>query len=309
MNKSIRSDSSAALRTHLKTNLASLPEISTKVSLNSYIRYCHNLYCGAKNAYNQGDLRRAYVDLYKFQVLALQKIPTHKDFKVKAIDTAKQKAWLENTKRPALELLETVVYKLDQEEDIRLLHHQDFELMDEFDTPYNEEAAHPLQQPPPSITTNSPSRSSAALSVLTKLQQVPAGEVLDGAAVLPSQYVVPDFDFPDEAESEDAAGAASGAAPASGVVVGGLTIMDRAMLSYLGDGRRFAIPQPSTTTIDVQVGPSKHLFFLQDDFHTSFAGFLAALPPELQLSRPAVEMNRYGVCSYLPLLPFLLMLP
>lgn len=54
---------------------------------------------------------------------------------------------------------------------------------------------------------------------------------------------------------------------------------------------RFVIPHPSQTTIDVVVG-QKHYFFHQDDFHTSFAGFLSTLPPELQLAKSAVEMNR-----------------
>lgn len=60
---------------------------------------------------------------------------------------------------------------------------------------------------------------------------------------------------------------------------------------FLRSPYRFTIPQPSTTTIDVQVG-ARHHFFLQDDFHTSFAGFLTALSPELQLSYSATEMNR-----------------
>jgi hypothetical protein len=55
---------------------------------------------------------------------------------------------------------------------------------------------------------------------------------------------------------------------------------------------RFNIPQPSTTTIDVKLG-TRHYFFLQDDFLTSYSGFLSMLPPELQLSQSATEMNRY----------------
>jgi hypothetical protein len=61
---------------------------------------------------------------------------------------------------------------------------------------------------------------------------------------------------------------------------------------FLHGMHRFSIPPPSTTTIDVTVG-ARHFFFLQDDFHTSFSGFLATLPPELQLSRAATEMNRW----------------
>jgi len=68
---------------------------------------------------------------------------------------------------------------------------------------------------------------------------------------------------------------------------------------------RFTIPHPSQTTIDVVVG-QKHYFFHQDDFHTSFAGFLSALPPELQLAKSAVEMNRYlmNISTLLFFFPF-----
>lgn len=54
---------------------------------------------------------------------------------------------------------------------------------------------------------------------------------------------------------------------------------------------RYAVPQPAVSTVDVHIG-TKHYLFYQDDFHTSFSGFLSTLPPELQLARSAVEVNR-----------------
>jgi hypothetical protein len=143
----------------LKSNLASLPEISNTVSVNSYIRYCHNLYSSAQNAYNQGDFRRAYVDLYKFQILALNKIPTHKDYRSKAPILIPTKTWLENTKLPALKMLEIVVYYLDFEEDQRVKHSEEFDLIDEFDcddAPASVPASALVPAPPPPDPTSEP---------------------------------------------------------------------------------------------------------------------------------------------------------
>ena len=60
---------------------------------------------------------------------------------------------------------------------------------------------------------------------------------------------------------------------------------------------RFSIPPPSTTYVEVNFGGNVYSF-LQDDFHTSYAGFLTMLPPELQISRAATEMNRYALTHY-----------
>jgi hypothetical protein len=44
--------------------------------------------------------------------------------------------------------------------------------------------------------------------------------------------------------------------------------------------------------MQLRLGEHNVLDFLQDDFHTSFAGFLQFLPPELQLAKSVVETNR-----------------
>jgi hypothetical protein len=59
---------------------------------------------------------------------------------------------------------------------------------------------------------------------------------------------------------------------------------------------RFDIPQPTRNecTICIKSSPHGVFWFEQHDFHLSYAPFLKALPPELQMSRAAVEVNRYG---------------
>lgn len=312
MDYSKRSDSSAALRTHLKSNLASLPEISNKVTVTSYIRLCHSLYTSAQNAYNQGDLKRSYVDLYKFQILALKMIPTHKDYKSKAPIAVKMRIWLEKTLVPAIQLLEIVVYKLDFEEDQRIKHSTEYDLIDEFDC--EEREVLPIPAPPTTaqaqvlVEASAPSehiistgaRDPSKLSVLAHN----GGTELGQLAPAPSAYNVPQFAFPEDPSEM----------PLSPLSV---TTEDKAILNYIGDYRRYVrctcmrytavlldfivsasschcrymVPQPSVSTVDVQIG-AKHHFFYQDDFHTSFSGFLSMLPPELQLARSTVEVNR-----------------
>jgi hypothetical protein len=59
---------------------------------------------------------------------------------------------------------------------------------------------------------------------------------------------------------------------------------------------RFDIPQPTRNECTIRIKSSPHgvFWFEQHDFHLSYAPFLRALPPELQMSRAAVEVNRYG---------------
>lgn len=231
MDYSKRSDSSSALRTHLKSNLASLPEISNKVTVTSYIRLCHSLYTSAQNAYNQGDLKRCYVDLYKFQILALKMIPTHKDYKSKAPIAVKMRIWLEKTLVPAIRLLEIVVYKLDFEEDQRIKHSTEFDLIDEFDCeeretlPVSTAPANPQVQvqasAPNEETVYTGSRDISKLSVLT--HRAEGGSV--PATNLPV-YNVPQFAFPEDPAE----------LPLSPLSV---TAEDKAILQCIGDYRRY----------------------------------------------------------------------
>lgn len=132
--KKKRSDSSLALRNQLKESFVIVPDITNTVSLLSYIQLARNLYYSSIDANNKGDLRRAYIDLYKFQKLVLEKIPTHTDYRNNSSKLHDDKRWLEQIKATAMHNLELVVQNLDNEEDIRLLHLDDYNLIDEFDS-------------------------------------------------------------------------------------------------------------------------------------------------------------------------------
>ena len=132
--KKKRSDSSLAIRNQLKESFVIVPDIKDTVSLLSYIQLARNLYYSSIESSNKGDLRRAYIDLYKFQKLVLEKIPTHKDYRSNSSKLHDDKRWLEQIKATAMHNLELVVQNLDNEEDIRLLHLDDYNLIDEFDS-------------------------------------------------------------------------------------------------------------------------------------------------------------------------------
>lgn len=135
-----RSNSSAPLRCKLKERSAYVPEISEKVSLLKYIQLAKNIYNGALSACKQGDLRRAYVDLYRFQLLVLDRIPKHKEYNLASKVILENKKWLEKVTAPALKILEQIVHELDDEEDRRCLYQSDIQLIDEFDC--DEESVH-----------------------------------------------------------------------------------------------------------------------------------------------------------------------
>ena len=132
--KKKRSDSSLALRNQLKESFVIVPDIKNTVSLLSYIQLARHLYYSSIDASKKGDLRRAYIDLYKFQRLVLEKIPTHIDYRSNSSKLHDDKRWLEQIKATAMHSLELVVQNLDNEEDIRLLHVDDYNLIDEFDS-------------------------------------------------------------------------------------------------------------------------------------------------------------------------------
>jgi hypothetical protein len=60
--------------------------------------------------------------------------------------------------------------------------------------------------------------------------------------------------------------------------------------------RRFDIPPPTVGECEIRIkhNPQHAYRFQQHDFHLSYAPFLKALPAELQMTRAALEVNRYG---------------
>ena len=81
------SNSSRKLRDHLKQHFAIVPPLVKTVPLTRYIALCKIVYENALDKYKKNSCRdisacrSAYVDFYKFQILALERIPSHADYK------------------------------------------------------------------------------------------------------------------------------------------------------------------------------------------------------------------------------------
>jgi len=87
----MRSNSSINLRQHLKKYYVIVPPVTKTVPLSRYIALCRLLFDSAAAKYKNKDLsscRAAYVDFFKFQILALERIPFHPDYP--SIDTVSQ---------------------------------------------------------------------------------------------------------------------------------------------------------------------------------------------------------------------------
>lgn len=92
------SNSSWQLRQHLKQYFVVVPPLMKTVSISRYTALCKILFNNAMEKYNKYDssrdisaCRSAYVDFYKFQIIALDRIPSHPDNK--AMDPA-TKEWM-----------------------------------------------------------------------------------------------------------------------------------------------------------------------------------------------------------------------
>ena len=98
MSKRKSSNSSWELRQHLKQYFVIVPPLMKTVSLSRYTALCKILFNNALEKHNKYDssrdissYRSAYVDFYKFQIIALERIPSHPDYK--GIDPA-TKEWM-----------------------------------------------------------------------------------------------------------------------------------------------------------------------------------------------------------------------
>ena len=73
----------------------------------------------------------------------------------------------------------------------------------------------------------------------------------------------------------------------------GVTVADLEILRRLAPVvRKFSPPNPVQSSMQFALSRSAKFGFRCDDFHISFSPFLKALPPDLQMARPAVETNR-----------------
>ena len=130
-----RSDSSASLREQLKRNYVVTPEITPKISFFNYMNFARNMYYSAIDALKKRppNLEICYVELHKFIFFAAQKLPEHPQYSSQVPKARDCRGWVKQALPSALAMLEDVVARLDAEEDFRLRHQVDLQLIDAFD--------------------------------------------------------------------------------------------------------------------------------------------------------------------------------
>lgn len=130
-------DASKKLRDQLKANYVQVPPLSPKVTLYDYLKLARNLYYAAASAYKKCNLKGAYIDFHKFQILILERLPLHKEYNSQSRNAQEIRKWINVTKFSALKYLEHIVRIMDEEQYRLVLHEHsrdELDLIDEFDS-------------------------------------------------------------------------------------------------------------------------------------------------------------------------------
>ena len=132
-----RSNSSLELRNRLKKNLI-IPEVSPEVPVSKYIYLGNSIFYAAVKSCANRNLTTAYVDLFRFQLLVLEKLEQHPGYHAYMESNVDVRNWLNSAKRSAMEHIEYIVGHLDAEED-RRIESMEYDLIDEFDNDEEDE--------------------------------------------------------------------------------------------------------------------------------------------------------------------------
>lgn len=224
MNKSIqnsRGQYSTKLREHLKKNYVQVPALSQKVSLYDYLKLARNSYYNAVESYKKNNVQGAYVEFHKFQILVLERLPSHKDFHSNTKHAVEIRKWIQAARVSAMSYLEFTVDKMDADE-YRTLHYKEckceLDLIDEFDAEDEPVIVPPVQPQALSVfqstaisvgaTPQEPNRFSSLISDCDKpgfvsLQSTATAHIANAAIVStndisssPYPFAVPDIDYP-----------------------------------------------------------------------------------------------------------------
>jgi hypothetical protein len=126
-----RSDSSKAFRKRLVDQYVILPDVWSKFSFAKYFNFANDLFDEANKSLKYGNLAQAYVQHYKFVKFSIENLRSHSDYR--SPQHEKERLWLDQVSKKAIEALEAIVERMDREEDARRKLAQEMELIDMFD--------------------------------------------------------------------------------------------------------------------------------------------------------------------------------
>jgi hypothetical protein len=305
----MRSNSSLPLRQELIRNY-DVPEVAQFLPIERYYALAKRLYDQAIKTVAAGNLVLSYKYLHNVFTLINDRITKHDGY----TKHNPNRMWGIKTCKACLVLLEKVVERMDAavDEQLRLQQEQQTEefLIDTFD-------AEP-EQPAPAPTSTGrltapadPYPNVAAMSTV-----IPTDDsLMDSVSTDDESDAESVYQAAEEVEAEPTESLyprkpSNAPVPEPGLTnspyslpgrvynrFAGVTVPDIEITQKVAELERFAIPAPYISSYALAVGRETYAFE-RLDFHVTFSNFLKDLPPELQMARSAVEVNR---CFYLHL--------
>lgn len=321
MSASKRSNSSLPLRQELKRHY-DVPEVAQFLPIERYYALAKRLYEQAIKTVATGDLVLSYKYLHNVVTLINDRITKHDGY----TKHNPNRMWGIKTCKACMTLLDKVVTRMDAavDEQLRLQHQRQADefLIDTFDCD-----TEPAQQPAPTALQSRlefPADPYESSSVAAMSMGIPTDRSLgdsvslvdesDAESVYQSSEIADQEMLPTESLYPRKPSAASELEVREDFVGGitsspyslptrvynrfaGVTVPDIEICSKITQMERFAIPSPYITSYALAIGMETYMF-QRLDFHVTFSNFLKDMPPELQMARSAVEVNR---CFYLHL--------
>lgn len=326
-----RSDASKKLRDELKASQVHnhVPSVDNSVAISKYFGHANTIYAESVQSYKKGEWRYAYVQFYIFLEFSF-KLRKHNAFSLP--QHMKTKAWMKRAEASALEMLEIVASRLDEIEDHARASEEEA-LIDEFfgsDDAETAPLAPPLSLNTSHEVSDSKSDAIPPISPpeICPPSDAPAMNV-DDSLIRDANSLVSEFsisntssDLPPEVKPVDPSSASLAKAfsllktqdaPLDSVPptlqsawpapTGYPTVAESDLLSEEESVIIHFVEQALRERMYRIPVPHKQELFLtlqgcsfpcaKDDFFVSFASFLPFLPPEIQLTRSAIETNRH----------------
>lgn len=267
----IRSNSSVHIRKQIELDFViSLPKINNEVEIIKYVNYAKRLISQADITYSKGESNdvQSYIDYKKFLKVAFFEIPKHKSYS--SIEMKEHKNWMKKKYDTAIERLECIVERMDLAEDKK----RNMDLIDEFDC---DEDTYSNDQVSPVTIQNNKLPNNDSLPITNNIFNKSSYNNININKL--SSKIVDDY-IEESVNSLERAN------------LNGVSYEDIEILKVLEGITNISMPHPHTSIFELIIGNRFIFKFYRDDFHVSYDSFLQHIPPELQMSKTALETNR-----------------
>eukprot|EP00602_Paraphysomonas_sp_CaronLab_P013286 CAMPEP_0185041780 /NCGR_PEP_ID=MMETSP1103-20130426/41527_1 /TAXON_ID=36769 /ORGANISM="Paraphysomonas bandaiensis, Strain Caron Lab Isolate" /LENGTH=427 /DNA_ID=CAMNT_0027581673 /DNA_START=49 /DNA_END=1329 /DNA_ORIENTATION=+ len=268
-----RSNSSYEIRQKLMIG-HEVEDVKNSIPIHRYFDKAKQLYKRATESMKENYTSRSYIYWKQFIIFVVDKLPNHKSYRSSDYEIRSSIQQLKRATDCAFEILESLVEKLDHEEDL-VRSAAEIDLIDEFDCCNKLPTDIALEH---ESNDNNGRMSRSLEEALKIIGQEDESQSFSTGDSYPVTYT----------ESEIAA-------PSKDDSYSSVSVYEIEILYTLHDIRRFDIPQPHRTLLSFSLfcnGAPHQMSFYRHDFHVSFSSFLPNLPSTLKECKYAVETNR-----------------